>query len=141
MIYCRRSHESQDTEPREILNFHLVPADPADANAIIIPPTSSITSISIIEDPNDGALDWLNIIYSYGYFMITVSTLLPPEVQISPLSSVTTVMEGNNATYCLGVSFGSLQREIRVKVKSIAGISSTGDMKLHKTTLYCLDVA
>ena len=46
----------QDTEHREILTFFLAPADPEDANAIVTSPANNLTTINIIEDPNDGGL-------------------------------------------------------------------------------------
>ena len=43
------------------------------------------------------------------------------------MASVLTVAEGASATFCLGISLGSLQREIQVHVRSIAGIASRGE--------------
>ena len=60
--------------------------------------------------------------------MLTVFYFL--EVQISPLTSVQTVTEGGIATVCIGVSLGSLQTEVRVNVRTITSIASTGKSNL-----------
>ena len=50
------------------------------------------------------------------------------EVQLHPLESVATVTEGDDAMVCIGVSNGSLQRDILLAVKTISGPTSTGEI-------------
>ena len=50
------------------------------------------------------------------------------EVQLHPLESVATVTEGDDAMVCIGVSNGSLQRDILLAVKIISGPTSTGEI-------------
>ena len=38
------------------------------------------------------------------------------------------VTEGDNATVCVAVSNGSLQRDILVTVKTVSGLTSTGEI-------------
>ena len=50
------------------------------------------------------------------------------EVKLQPLESIATVTEGDNATLCVTVRNGSLQRDILVTVKTVSGITSTGEI-------------
>ena len=52
------------------------------------------------------------------------------EVQISPLTLVQTVTEGGTANVCIGVSLGSLQTVVRVNLRTITSIASTGKSKI-----------
>ena len=49
------------------------------------------------------------------------------EVKLQPLESVVMVTEGENATMCVTVRNGSLQRDILVIAKTINGLTSTGE--------------
>lgn len=46
---------------------------------------------------------------------------------MQPLESVAMVTEGDNATVCVTVRNGTLQRNILVTVKTLSGLTSTGE--------------
>ena len=88
-----------------------------DTGVVIIPQATSAVTINVIEDPSDGEY-WFIIT---NLMELTVET----EVQIRAQSSVQTVMEGSTtAEVCIVVSFGFLQKDINVTVKTIDGDSS-----------------
>lgn len=56
----------------------------------------------------------------------TITSIL--EVKLQPLESIAMVTEGDNATMCVTVRNGSLQRDILVTVKTVSGVISTGEI-------------